>query len=77
MKRRCRSYMKTQDWEIALKDLKQDPQFSYPHLRCYEFFFLAYEFSKELRLFLQLFVFRFFMEGQSKYLLWKFEASTL
>ena len=44
-----------------MKDLK-DPSCSYPHLRCYEFFFLAYEFSRELRLFLHLFVFRIITE---------------
>ena len=36
--------------------------FSYSHLRCWWVFFLTYEFSKDLRLFLQLFVFRFIIE---------------
>ena len=61
MKRQGGSYTKSQDLEIALKDLK-DPQFSYPYLRCYEFFFLPYKFYRELKLFLQLFVFGFIIE---------------
>ena len=39
-----------------------------PHSRCYEFFFVMYEFSRELRPFLQLFVFRLIIrESQNKY----------
>ena len=39
-----------------------------PHSRCYKFFFVMYEFSRELIPFLQLFVFSFIVrENQNKY----------
>ena len=41
--------------------IHKDPV-SYPHLRCYEFFFLTYEFARQLRPFLQLIVFKLVIE---------------
>ena len=56
--------------DSALKDFDLKTLLVNPHLRCYEFFFLNYEFSRDLKLFSQLFVFRFIIERVRINTLW-------
>ena len=81
------SYAKAQDWEIGLgktlnqlifsfifrKTLSLFQLSSFSQEASFEFFFLTYEFSRELRLFLQFFCLQvYYREGQNKHFLKQF-----